>query len=97
MSTPAIRRLIQSRDFGRGALSGPELEAWRLAQAGEFRARNNQQVSGWTQARAAAWAGVCLRSWHGWENGHRPVPAAVVRRIVDYSRSIQSKLDEVLR
>lgn len=55
-------------------MTGSELRRWRKAK-------------GFTQADAAYWAGVDLRTWGRWERGERKVPAMLARltRLTDLS------------
>lgn len=83
MTTAAIERCEKNQSY---YITGEELREWRLAQAGTFRARNGQEVSGWTQQRAADWFGCSLRTWSGWEAGNT-IAGHVVRRLIEYGQS----------
>lgn len=37
---------------------------------------------GWTQAQAAKWWGVSVRSWRRWETGASPIPTPLAARIL---------------
>lgn len=91
--TAALTRAAQT---GALTLTGKELAAWRLAQPGEFKARNGQKVKGWSQAQAAEWYGCCLRSWRYWE-GADSAPLTVVKAVIRYSSSLQSELNRIMR
>lgn len=93
-----IRRILTSQVY---ELGPDELRAWRLSQPGTFRARNGHEQNGWTQGRSADWIGVSARTWQAWEG--QPglsksylAPKWAVRRIVEYSISLDAKLDRML-
>lgn len=93
-----IRRILTSQVY---TMSHEELRAWRLSQPGTFQARNGHEQNGWTQRRSAQWIGIDVRSWQSWEarpelKTSYPVPEWAVRRIVEYSISLDAKLDEML-
>lgn len=90
--TAALTRAAQT---GALTLTGEELAAWRLAQPGEFKARNGQVVKGWSQKMAAEWYGCTERTWRMWENTGK-VPLRAVKTIVRYSSSLQSELDRIM-
>jgi hypothetical protein len=92
----AVKRCARLGRVGKGDLTGAELKEWRLSQPGTFVHRNHTQT-GWTQAEAAKWAGVAVRSWKGWELEQRPVPAHIVRRVVEHGMSLREKIGEILR
>lgn len=78
--TQAMERCRQTDTY---EITGNELREWRLAQAGNFKARNGQEVDGWTQQQAADWFGCSLRTWSGWESGNT-IAGHVVRRLIEY-------------
>lgn len=93
-----IRRILTSQIY---ELSPDELRDWRLSQPGSFTSRNGHVSEGWTQERAAHWIGVHARTWQSWEgkpglSKSHPAPLWAVRRIVEYSVSLDAKLDRML-
>jgi hypothetical protein len=76
-------------------MTGEELAAWRLAQPGEFKARNGQTVKGWSQKKAADWYGCGERTWRRWESSDE-IPRKVAKAIVRYSSSLKSELDRIM-
>lgn len=96
---PAILRILTTQVY---ELSPEELRAWRESQPGEYKAGRGETRKGWSQRRAAEWIGVSERTWQAWEGDPSkpksyPAPARAVRRIVEYSQSLDAKLDAMLR
>lgn len=89
----AIARCIRTQVFH---LEPEELREWRLSQPGTFKKRNGQKATGWTQQRSADWMGVGWRTWQSWELGERVVPDYAVKRLVEYSRSLDDYLDRII-
>jgi DNA-binding XRE family transcriptional regulator len=92
----AVKRCIQQQNFRTGTISGEELVEWRQAQAGEYNARNGEVRPGWTQKQAAEWIGVSWRTWQRWEAGATLMPEWAVRRICDYSMSLNQVIERAL-
>lgn len=90
--TAALTRVAQT---GVLTLTGEELTAWRLAQPGEFKKRNNQVVKGWSQKKAAEWYGCSERQWRRWEAAKK-VPLPVIKAVIRYGSSLQSELDRIM-
>ena len=95
MSGAMTAALARAAQTGTLMFTGEELVAWRSAQAGEFKARNGEMRTGWSQKMAAAWYGCSERTWRRWENSG-VVPLRVVKTIVRYSSSLQSELDRIM-
>jgi hypothetical protein len=96
MVIAAVRRCVQRQTFQTGALTGEELVEWRQSQAGEFKARNGEVRPGWSQAQAAEWTGMSERTWQRWEAGAVRIPERMVRRIVEYSMSLNTVIERAL-
>ena len=88
-----IRRCLSTQVYEMGSR---ELREWRLSQPGTFKMRNGQTVNGWTQAKAAGWMGVHTRTWQDWERGVNAIAEWAVRRLVEYSQSIDQKIDAMM-
>ena len=89
----AIRRVVTTQVF---ELDADELREWRLSQPGSYPMRNGQTAGGWSQRKAAGWMGVHWRTWQDWERGVNKVAEWAVRRIVEYSQSIDQKIDAMM-
>ena len=95
MVIDVIRHILTTQVF---EMSGAELRVWRRSQPGEYPAGRGETRKGWSQERAAAWIGVTARTWQNWESpsGSHPIREYAVRRIVEYTQSIDAKLDRML-
>jgi len=87
----AVKLCVQTQQF---EMTGADLIEFRATQAGEYKARNGQICQGWTQAQAAEWIGVTERTWQRWEA--KAPPRWAVKRIVDYSMSLNTVIQRVL-
>ena len=80
---PALERFRDTD--GSEPLVGLDLRAWRMQQSGVYAGGGRGEGSvrqGWTQTQAARWYGCPVSTWRSWENGKRPVPKHVGRRLV---------------
>lgn len=54
--------------------------------------RELRGVMGWTQADAAAWAGVDLRTWRRWETGQYAPHGLLPRALQSLPATVQAQL-----
>lgn len=77
-------------------MTGGSLRLWRAQRPGRFLYKNKQTRPGWTQLKAAEWAGVTERTWRRYEmRDEQQLPRWLVNRLRDYPVSFSSVVDRL--